>query len=72
MTCGTFIYLVRKFKPFIKFRTIMFVRTPLEPKKVIGLMLHWFGHGVNANIIVYRFNVGTLTMHKYVIFLFML
>jgi hypothetical protein len=50
----------------------MFVRTPLAPKKVIGLMFHWFGHEVNANIIVYKFNVGTLTMHKYVIFLLML
>jgi len=38
MTCGTFIYLIRKLKPFIKFKTIMFVKTPLEPKKVIGLM----------------------------------
>jgi hypothetical protein len=48
----------------------MFVRTPLEPKKVIGLMLHWFGHGVNANIIADRFNGGTLSMHKYVILYF--
>lgn len=47
---------------FIKFRTIMFVRTPLEPKKIIRLMLCWFGHEININIIVYRFNVGTLTI----------
>jgi hypothetical protein len=35
MTYGTFIYLVRKLEPFVKFRAIMFVKAPFKPKKVI-------------------------------------
>ncbi len=61
-----FIYLIRELEPFVKSRATMFVRAPLELRKVIGLVLHWFAHGVNANIIVDRFNVGASTMHKYV------
>ncbi len=62
----TFMYLVRKLEPFVNSRAIMFVRAPLELKKTIGLVLYQFAHGVNANIIVDRFNVGAFTMRKYV------
>jgi hypothetical protein len=59
-------YLVRELEPFVKSRATMFVRAPLELRKVIGLVLYQFAHGVNANIIVDRFNVGAFTMRKYV------
>jgi hypothetical protein len=44
----------------------MFVQALLEPRKVIGLVLYRFAHGVNGNIIANRFNVGAFTMRKYV------
>jgi hypothetical protein len=66
MNDKTFMYLVRELETFVKFRAIMFVRAPLEPIKVIGLVLYWFAHGVSANIIVDRFNVEAFIVHKYV------
>jgi hypothetical protein len=56
MTYGTFMYLVRKLEPFVKFKVIMFVRAPLKFIKAIGLVLYRFAHGVSANIITNRFN----------------
>jgi len=56
----TIMYLVRELEPFVNSRAIIFVRAPLE------LVLYQFAHGVNANIIVDRFNVGAFTMRKYV------
>jgi hypothetical protein len=44
----------------------MFVKAPLEPRKVIGLLLYQYAHGVSANIIVDKFNVEVFTMRKYV------
>jgi hypothetical protein len=44
----------------------MFVNAPLEPRKVIGLLLYRSAHGVSANIIANRFNVEVFTMLKYV------
>jgi hypothetical protein len=44
----------------------MFVRAPLEPIKAIGLVYYQIAHGVNANIIINRFNVGGSILHKYV------
>jgi hypothetical protein len=44
----------------------MFVKAPLQPRKVIGLLLYQYAHGVNANIIVDQFNVEVFTMCKYV------
>jgi hypothetical protein len=40
MNDKTFMYLVRELETFVKFRAIMFVRAPLEPIKVIGLVLY--------------------------------
>jgi hypothetical protein len=53
-------------EPFVKSRATTFVKAPFELRKVIGLMLYWFAHGVSANIIVDRFNVGASAMCKYV------
>jgi hypothetical protein len=50
-------YLVRELEPFVKSRATMFVRTPFELIKVIGLVLYGFAHGVIANIIVEAFTV---------------
>ncbi len=55
-------HLDRELGTFVKSRATMFVKAPLEPKKAIGLLLH----GVNANIIVDKFNVEVFTMRKYV------
>jgi hypothetical protein len=66
MTFGTFMHLVKKLELFVKSRATMFSIAPLEIKKAIGLMLYRSTHGVNANSIVDRFNVGASTMHKYV------
>ncbi len=44
----------------------IFVKAPLEPRKVIRLLLYWYAHGVSANIIVDKFNVEVFTMSKYV------
>jgi hypothetical protein len=66
MTYRTFIYLVRKLEPFVKFKVTMFDRAPLELRKAIRLVLCRYAHGVNANIIVNRFNVKAYTMCKYV------
>jgi hypothetical protein len=44
----------------------MFVQASLEPIKAIGLVLYRFAHGVSANIIANRINVGASTMRKYV------
>jgi len=35
--------------------------------RVLDQPLYWFAHGVNANIIANRFNVGASTMHKFVV-----
>jgi hypothetical protein len=53
-------------EPFVKSRVTMFVRAPLKPRKAIGLVLYQFAHGVSANMIANRFNVGASTMRKYV------
>jgi hypothetical protein len=66
MTDGSFMYMVKKLGPFVKSRAIMFVKAPLEHRKVIGLLLYRFAHGVSANIIANRFNVEVSTMLKYV------
>jgi hypothetical protein len=66
MTYKAFMYLVSELEPFVKSRATMFVRAPLEPRKTIRLVLYQFAHGVNANIIANRFNVGASTMCKYV------
>jgi hypothetical protein len=66
MTYRAFMYLVNELEHFVKSRATMFVRVPLELRKAIGLVLYWFAHGVSANIIANRFNVGASTMHKYV------
>ncbi len=66
MTFGTFMHLVKKLELFVKSRATMSVKTPLETKKAIGLMLYRSALGVSANNIVDRFNVGPSTMHKYV------
>jgi hypothetical protein len=66
MIDGTFMYLVKELEFFVKFRATMFVRAPLEPRKAIGLVLYQFAHGVSANIIANRFNVGAFIVHKYV------
>jgi hypothetical protein len=49
---GSFMYLVRELGPFVKSRVTMFVKAPLEPRKVVELLLYQFAHGVSANIIV--------------------
>jgi hypothetical protein len=36
-TYGIFMYLVRKLKPFVKFKATLFTKAPLELKKTIGL-----------------------------------
>jgi hypothetical protein len=46
MTYESFMYLVRELGPLVKFRVIMFVKAPLEPRKVIGLLLYRFAHGL--------------------------
>jgi len=37
----------------------------LKAKKTIMLMLYWFAHGVNVNIIVDKLNVGAFIVCKY-------
>ncbi len=65
-------YMVRKLEPnFVKPRAIIFIQRPSEPKKDIELVLYWFEHGVSANIIANKFNVGALTIHKMLILLLM-
>jgi hypothetical protein len=66
MTYETFMYLVRKLKSFVKSKVTMFVKTPLKLRKIIGLVLYQFVHGVSSNNIANRFNVGVFTMLKYV------
>jgi hypothetical protein len=58
--------MVSELEPFVKSRATMFVGVPLEPRKAIGLVLYWFAHGVSANIITNRFNVGVSIVCKYV------
>jgi hypothetical protein len=40
MTYGTFMYLVKKLKHFVKSKVIMFVKAPLEFIKTIRLVLY--------------------------------
>jgi precorrin-2 methylase len=40
MTYGTFMYLVKGLKHFVKSKAIMFVTSLLEPIKAIGFMLY--------------------------------
>jgi hypothetical protein len=65
MTYGSFMYLVEELGPFVKSRVTMFVKAPLELRKVIGLLLYRSAHGVSANIIANRFNVEVFTMFNY-------
>ncbi len=40
MNYGTFMYLVKESKPFVKFKVTMFVNAPLKLGKTIGLVLY--------------------------------
>ncbi len=55
MTYGTFMYLVRKLESFVKSKATMFLKTSLKLRKIIGLVLYQFLHGVSSNNIANRF-----------------
>ncbi len=71
MTYKTFIYLVRKLEPFVKFKVNMFDKATLKFRKAIRLVLCCCAHGVNANIIANRFNVEAYTCVNILILLLM-
>jgi hypothetical protein len=56
---GWFFYLV------IFSRVRHFVRAPLEIRKIVGIVLYRLAHGITAEIIADRFNVGASTVRKY-------
>jgi hypothetical protein len=57
---------LENWNPSVKFGATMFVRTPFEFRKAIGLVLYQLAYGVSANIIADRINVVASIVHKYV------
>ena len=65
MSYASFMYLVSKLEPYLQSTSIHFVRTPLEIRKVVGIVLYCLAHGSTAEIIAHRFNIGASTIRKY-------
>ena len=65
MSYASFMYLVSELDPYLQSTSIHFVRAPLEIRKVVGIVLYRLAHGITAEIIADRFNVGASTVRKY-------
>ena len=65
MSYASFMYLVSELEPYLQSTSIHFVRAPLEIRKVVGIVLYRLAHGITAEIIADRFNVGASTVRKY-------
>ena len=65
MSYASFMYLVSELEPYLQSTSIHFVRAPLEIRKAVGIVLYRLAHGITAEIIADRFNVGASTVRKY-------
>ena len=65
MSYASFMYLVSELEPYLQSSSIHFVRAPLEIRKAVGIVLYRLAHGITAEVIADRFNVGASTVRKY-------
>ncbi len=56
--------LVLELTPFLQSNCLDPIKTQLEIKKIIVIVIYWFAHGFSATHMVDRFNVGASTIRK--------
>ena len=66
MTYPSFLNLLLELEPYVRSSGTQFTRPLLSMKKVVAMVMYKFTHVVSAPIMAERFNVGALTVRKYV------
>jgi hypothetical protein len=66
MSYAAFRFFVTEIKPWIRLKSLMFVRKPMHVDMIVSIVVFRLAHGLFATLLADKFGVRTSTIHKYI------